>query len=269
MLLVVLWRRTSIYPATIIQDRRNRISYAKNRFKKRISDEKNIDSSSNNHSRSENRISYAKQRNKIGLLVKKRRCILVDSCPSRRKVSRYQQRSGLVALIPNRSSAFPLLLVADLSDQENFLWQNTKNRRGGGRDLVESRSPHHFSSFPPSPAALPNRLSSQYRRVFMSTPKRSKSIETSDFGVKVSILAIRSDWFWFRHEIALKKPTSNQSGESFELVLISLWNCSEKSQLLTKTVNQNHANGVTRRWGNHTIGESPFGSAFLFFSCLS
>ena len=81
----------------------------------------------------------------------------------------------------------------------------------------------------PSPAALPNRLSSQYRRVFMSTPKGSKSIETSDFGVKVSILAIRSDWFWFRHEIALKKPTSNQSGESFELVLISLWNCSEKA----------------------------------------
>ena len=97
---------------------------------------------------------------------------------------------------------------------------------------IWSRSPHRFSSFPPSPAALLNRLSSRYRRVFILKSKRSKSIEASDFGVKMSILAIRSDcswfrheialtktvnrstWFWFCSEIALKKPTSNQNDES-------------------------------------------------------
>ena len=96
---------------------------------------------------------------------------------------------------------------------------------------IWSRSPHRFSSFPPSPAALLNRLSSRYRRVFIPTSERSKSIEASDFGVKMSILAIRSDcswfrheivltkmvnrstWFWFCSEIALKKPTSNQNDE--------------------------------------------------------
>jgi hypothetical protein len=109
---------------------------------------------------------------------------------------------------------------------------------------------------------LPIRLSSQYRRVFMSTPKRSKSIETSDFGVKVSILAIRSDWFWFRHEIALKKPTSNQSGESFELVLISLWNCSEKKP----TSNQN-GESESCKWSNKEVRKS-YHRGFAFRLCF-
>ena len=51
-------RKTSIYPVTINQDRRIRISYAQNRFKNGFQAE-NIDSSSNDHSRSENQISCA------------------------------------------------------------------------------------------------------------------------------------------------------------------------------------------------------------------
>ena len=86
-----------------------------------------------------------------------------------------------------------------------------------------------FLRFLPPPLRC---LSSRYRRVFIPISKRSKSIEASDFGVEMSILAIRSDcswfrheialtktvnrstWFWFCSEIALKKPTSNQNDES-------------------------------------------------------
>ena len=79
----------------------------------------------------------------------------------------------------------------------------------------------------------------------------------------MSILAIRSDCSWFRHEIVLTKWWIVRLGSDFALKL--LW----KSQLLTKTMNQNRANGVTGRQGKHTIGESALDSAFLFLARLS